>query len=311
MIVDCYTHIWESPDQLGRCVPRAAPVGSGETEATRRGDAMVHPAGISRHQVAAEPVDVTFILGFQSRYLEAAIPNDEVASYVRPNAERLIGFAAVDPSEPKAAIDELVRARDELAMPGAAVAPAAQDFHPTSSQAMLVYAKAAELGMPLIFHTGVYVAPATKLEYARPVLLDEVAREFPELKFVIAHLGYPWVDETVMLLAKHRHVYAETSWLLSHSWRAYQALLLAWQQGVMGKLLFGSGFPAATAADCIESIYSVNQLVHGTNLPSIPRDQLRGIVERDALALLGLSRPCVSQSLQTAGAAVAEDEHED
>jgi predicted TIM-barrel fold metal-dependent hydrolase len=59
----------------------------------------------------------------------------------------------------------------------------------------------------------------------------------------------------------------------------------------MNKLLFGSGFPNASAAHCIEELYGISHLVHGTNLPTIPREQLRSIVERDALKLLGITLP--------------------
>ena len=231
------------------------------------------------------------MLGFSSDYLDARIANDDVAAYVRQRPDRMNGFAGIDPARPKEAIAEIARARNELRMSGIAVAPAAQDFHPTDSQAMLVYAEAVERSMPIIFHTGPTITSATKLEYARPVLLDEVARELPGARILIAHMGYPWMDETILLLAKHTHVYAEVSWLVNQPWQAYQALLSAYQYGVIDKLLFGSGFPRAAASHCIESLYSINHLVHGTSLPTIPREALRGIVERDALDLLGLSRP--------------------
>ncbi len=290
MIVDCYTHTWESADQLGQCLPPHGALAGPQA----RPESL--SAGTSRHQAASEPVEVTFVLGFKSRYLEAEIPNDWIASYVRREPNRFLGVAGIDPSEPREAIVELRRARDELSMPAIAVAPAAQDFHPADSKAMLVYAEAADRGMPIIFHSGVFLCSVAKLEYARPFLLDEVARELPGLKIVIAHMGYPWISETIELLAKHRNVFAETSGLMrpaAGGWQTYQALLSAYQAGVVDKLLFGSGFPAAAASGCIESLYSINHLVHGTNLPMIPREQIRGIVERDAIAALGIpwSRP--------------------
>ncbi len=292
MIVDCYTHTWESGEQLGRGVP---------SNGQRPLPALVHScrpleAGQACHLAASEPVDSTFVLAFKSRYLEADISNDHVAAYVSSHPESLIGFAGIDPSEPKEAIAELRRARDELSMRGIVVSPAAQDFHPSNSQAMLVYDQAAQRGMPILFSTGVHITSATKLEYAQPVLLDEVARELPGLKIIIAHMGYPWVHETLVLLAKHPNVFAEISWLLHQPWQAYQALLSAYQYGVTDKLLFGSGFPDAAASYCIEALYSINHLVNGTNLPTIPREQLRGIVERDALTLLGIA----NNSRQTA-----------
>ncbi len=283
MIVDCYTHIWDAVEQLGRCVPSD---GSQAPFPPPLPDPL--SASTSRHLAAGEPVDKTIVLGFKTGYLDAEIPNEKIAEFVAAHSDRLIGFAGVDPSDPKEAVAELTRAREKFRMRGIAVAPAAQDVHPSNSQAMLVYTAAAEQGMPVLFHTGVYISTATKLEYARPVLLDEVARELPDLKIVIAHMGYPWVSETIVLLAKHKNVFAEISWLLAQPWQAYQALVSAHQFGVMDKLLFGSGFPFASAPDCIEALYSINHMSHGTNLPTIPREHLRGIVQRDALHLLGI-----------------------
>jgi uncharacterized protein len=78
------------------------------------------------------------------------------------------------------------------------------------------------------------------------------------------------------------------SGLLSRPWQAYNALISAYQYGVIDKLLFGSDFPYTNATECIETLYSMNQLAQGTNLPVVPREALRGIVERDTLNLLGL-----------------------
>ena len=245
-------------------------------------------AGADRHFAACEHVDVTVVAGFQSRYLNAQIPNDQIASYVRQHPDRLVGFAGIDPSDSKAAIDELQRAHEELGLVGAAIAPSAQDFHPSDSKALVVYQKAAELRMPILFHSGILPCSATKLEYAQPVLLDEVAREIPDLKLLIASVGAPWMEETLALLAKHSNVYAEISGSLNRPWQTYQMLLNAWQGGVIHKLLFGSGFPFAVAAHCIEAIYDINQMCRGTNLPAIPGEELRALVERDSLPLLGI-----------------------
>lgn len=248
-------------------------------------------AGPTRHLAAAEPVSATFVLGFKSRYLGADIPNEKISAYMRTHPGRLIGFAGIDLTFPRAAVAELRRTKSDLGLAGLALAPAAQDFHPSCGAAMQLYAEAAGLGLPVLFHTGIFTTASTILEYARPMLLDEVAREFPELRIVIAHMGYPWVHETIALLAKHANVYAEISGLLAQPWQAYQALLSASQMGVISKLLFGSGFPSGSAAQCIEELYGINHLCQGTNLPPIPREQLRGIVERDALAALRIPVP--------------------
>lgn len=292
MIVDCHTHIWQSPDQLG-------PVDLGELpRAKPRPVARLSPAGrpLFRSIPAADPdhhyaesavVDKSIVLGFKSRYLRAEIPNQFVSDYVRRDPSKLIGFAGIDPTEP-GAVDDLQIAKQDLHLAGLTLSPANQDYHPADTRAMRIYERAEKLGMPILFHPGGQFTEQSKLEYGRPFLIDEIARSFPGLRIIVAQMGQPWIDETIILLGKHPHVYADVSGLLGRPWQAYNAMVNANQYGVMDKLLFGSDFPYTSAAECIEALYSLNQIAQGTNLPLVPRESLRGIVERDAISLLGL-----------------------
>src|SRR5262245_53109437 len=129
-IVDCHTHIWQSPEQLGQ-------VDLGEqSHPTSKGTARVHPR--QRNLPAADPdyhwshsaaVDKSIVLGFKSRYLHAEIPNRLVADYVSRDPNKLIGFAGIDPTE-SAAIEELKIAKNDLRLRGITISPAIQDFHP-------------------------------------------------------------------------------------------------------------------------------------------------------------------------------------
>jgi uncharacterized protein len=291
MIVDCHTHIWQSPEQLGqldlgelsRALPRRSPKITAAAKAPWR---TVPAADADYHWAQSGLVDKSIVLGFKSKYLQAEIPNSYVAAYVSRFPKKLIGFAGIDPTE-GSALDDLRAARD-LQLRGITLSPANQDFHPTDSRAMRIYAEAEKLKMPILVHPVGQFTEQSKLEFARPVLLDEVAREFPQLRIVLAQLGQPWIDETICLLGKHQNVFADVSGMLSRPWQAYNALVAAHESQVIDKLLFGSDFPYTSVTDCIEALYSINQLAQGTNLPVVPREALRGIVERDALALLGL-----------------------
>jgi predicted TIM-barrel fold metal-dependent hydrolase len=289
MIVDCHTHVWQSPDQLGQLVLGDL-VRPSRARFSRTGRSMVTTipaADAEYHWSQASMVDKSIVLGFKSRYLRAEIPNRYVADYVNRFPQKLIGFAGIDPTE-SSAVDELRFSRHDLRMRGITLSPPNQDFHPTDTRAMRVYALAEELEMPVLIHPGSPFTEQSKMEFGRPVLLDEVARTFPRLRIIIAQMGHPWVDETICLLGKHQHVFTDISGMLRRPWQAYNALVSAYQYGVMDKLLFGSDFPYTSATECIEALYSLNQIAHGTNLPIVPREALRGIVERDALALLGL-----------------------
>jgi predicted TIM-barrel fold metal-dependent hydrolase len=293
MIVDCHTHIWQSPEQLGQLElgdnSRPSRSRAPRVSATGKTQWRAHPAADADHHWAQSAmVDKSIVLAFKSKYLQAEIPNSYVAQYVNRFPQKLIGFAGIDPTE-RSALDELRAARSDLQLRGITLAPANQDFHPTDSRAMKVYAEAEKLGMPILLHPVGQFSEHSKLEFARPFLFDEVARCFPKLRIVIAQLGHPWVDETICLLGKHDNVYADVSGMLSRPWQAYSALVSAHQSQVIDKLLFGSDFPYTSVSDCIEALYSINQLAQGTNLPVVPREALRGIVERDALGLLGLA----------------------
>jgi hypothetical protein len=271
MIVDCHTQIWTSQAQLGRGAPVVAAVQADET----------------RHRTAADPVDRAIVLAFKSRYLGAEIPNRLVAEYVRRNAPKMIGFAGIDPLD-RDWLEELRVARDELNLKGVVVSPEMQNFHPTDTRAMRLYEQCNARSMPVLFEQN-HRHRAAKMQYAQSMLLDEVAQEFPNLRIIIGRMGHPWIDQTVVLLGKHPNVYADVAGLVPQAWLTYSALLAAYEYGVMDKLLFGSDFPHRSPAACIESMYSINHFAHGSNLQTIPREQLRGVVERDALKILGIN----------------------
>jgi predicted TIM-barrel fold metal-dependent hydrolase len=275
MIVDCHTQVWDPAAHVG-------PI-------TGLPPARLPRADAARHLRALDPVDRAIVLAFKSRYLQAEISNRFVAEYVRQYAPKMVGFAGIDPTDPDWPA-QLSIAHEELQLKGVTISPALQNFHPADTRAMRLYAACLERGLPVLFEQNLR-NPAAKMEFARPLLLDEVAREFPQLRIIVSHLGYPWVEETIVLLGKHPNVYADIAGLQQHAWLAYNALLATYEYGVMDKLLFGSDFPYRLPAECIEALYSINQLSHGTNLKTIPREQLRGIVERDTLSLLGIEPP--------------------
>jgi predicted TIM-barrel fold metal-dependent hydrolase len=72
---------------------------------------------------------------------------------------------------------------------------------------------AAEYDIPVIFHTGDPYAPKAKIKYADPIWIDEVAVDFPETKFVLAHFGNPWCDTGAEVVWKNENVWADLAGL--------------------------------------------------------------------------------------------------
>jgi uncharacterized protein len=288
MIIDLYTQIWSTPDQLGTELAEGLRARQSEMPpATGAYDGS--PAA---HEQAMTPVNGALVFGFHSERLGAHVPNEFIAEFVARSPRgsgRLAGVAAIDPMADGAA--DALEAALSMGFAGVTVSPAAQGFHPAHSRAMAIYERCADAGLPLFVTNGGPPASSAMLEFARPLLWDEVARTVSDLRIVIGQIGHPWIDETLVLLSKHRQVYADISGVArppGGPWLLYNALQSALGLHVMNKLLFASGFPRETPAKTIEALYSVNSLTSGTQLPSIPRSQVRGIIERDSFALLGI-----------------------
>ena len=126
------------------------------------------------------------------------------------------------------------------------------------------------------------------LEYSNAVLLDPVARSFPDLKMVIAHLGHPWFAETACVVRKHPNVYTDMSALSTRPWQMYNAMITALEYGIEKKILFGTDYPFFTVKRTIEAFRNINKVVEGTNLPRVPEQVIEDIIHRDTLQILGL-----------------------
>jgi uncharacterized protein len=216
--------------------------------------------------------------------------NDAVAAFVAAAPTRRIGFLSIHP-EVEGAEDELERARTDLGLRGIKLGPNYQIFDPLGPAALRVYELAERHGLPVLFHQGASPVRDAPLRYAHPLLMDEIAIRFPELRVVLAHMGHPWQRETIVTIRKHPHLYADVSALFYRPWSFYEGMRLATEWNVLDKLLLGSDFPIATPAETVRGLRAVNDAIAGTKLPTVPLDAIEAIVARDPLPLLGLEHP--------------------
>ena len=107
---------------------------------------------------------------------------------------------------------------------------------------------------------------------AIPLLIDEVAQAFPDLKFVIAHMAHPWQRDCAVVIRKHANVYADVSgggWV--RPYQAWEALVLMVEWGVTDKLLFGSDFPLWTPQEGMDDMRGLNEPGGGHQPAADPR----------------------------------------
>ena len=147
-----------------------------------------------------------------------AVTNDFVADVCSRYPERFIPFASVDPHKGETAIAEARRAVGELGMRGFKFQQAAMAFTPSDRQFFPLWEELQALGKPALFHvgfTGLGAGTAgggrMTLEHVRPIHLDVVAANFPELTIVCAHPAYPWQQEMTAIALHKANVYIDLS----------------------------------------------------------------------------------------------------
>ncbi|MFV9457024.1 amidohydrolase family protein [Rhodococcus sp. JVH1] len=272
---DWHTHIY-LPEHLG-------PVW------TDRGTELVGRPGFGRADLAEHTrvmvesgVERFLVLGLQVARIGMKVPNDYVGEYLDANRERAIGVGSVDPTQPGAA-DELRRAVREYGLHGVKLSPPYQGFHPHCDEAYEVYRAAADLGIFLMFHQASVFAPDGCNEYAYPMFLDKVAREFRDTNILVAHFGKPWMNETVELMMKNRNVFADVSTLPVKTWQLYNGLRLAIEGHVTDRLVFGSDFPSFCPKESADQFLAISEL--DMPLP-IPHDVVDDILYNRPLDII-------------------------
>ena len=178
------------------------------------------------------------------------IPNDSIAQAMRDFPDAFIGFGAVDPHMGTAAVPE-VRRIAELGLRGLKFHPIQQRFFPDDREFYPIYEAAQELGLVVLFHMGTTGIAAgapgglgLRLKYGRPIHIDDVAADFPNLTIIAAHPGWPWSDEVLAVAMHKANVFVDMSgWAPKYfppAFVQYARTLL------QDKMLFGSDWPMLT-----------------------------------------------------------------
>jgi hypothetical protein len=251
MLVDVHTHFWSYQDHFD---------GNFICDLERAYSKNIH---VDPHAFleAMKPCDRVICFGLRGRLTGARVPNEHIASLVA-KSNKLIGFMSIDPAE---GLDEFEKGL-ALGLKGVKLGPIYAGFDPTTLDDL--YSRCVRHNLPVLIHVGTSFVREGPLEYSRPYLIDAVARNFPDLKIVMAHMGHPWEGETIAVIRKQPNVYADISALY---WRPKQfenSMGLAREYGVTHKLLFGSDYPFGTPADMIEAVRRVGleELLHRDSL---------------------------------------------
>lgn len=179
------------------------------------------------------------------------ISNDEVASFAAEAPDRLIGVGSVDISRPMAAVLEIRRCVEELGFKAIRVLPWLAERAPTDRLFYPVYAACCDLGVPFCTQIG-HTGPLMPSEVGRPLYLDQVALDFPELVIVAGHIGYPWTEEAVAVATKHENVFIDTSAYVPA--RYPPELIRFLKTNGARKVLFGTNYPMLSHTQALDGL---------------------------------------------------------
>jgi predicted TIM-barrel fold metal-dependent hydrolase len=279
-MIDIHTHLFPKGSLSEEFVREAALM--------RKDVEISMSTSLEEHWRAMSGVGRAVVLAMRFRNVGVDVSNDTVGSYVRQHPDKLLGFMSVDPHEPDP-VNEMERAYYSLGLKGIKMSPIYQDYHPMDKKAQKIYARAQELGLPILVHQGATFPRRAPLKHGMPYLLEDVALAFPDLRMVIAHLGHPWEHETIVLIRKQPNLYSDISGLFYRPWQFYNSMVLAQEYNVMHKLFFGSDWPIATWEDTARGLRTINRVVGDAPLPKVSLDAIEEIIERNSLEILGLA----------------------
>jgi hypothetical protein len=163
----------------------------------------------------------------------------------------MIPFASIDPRRGTVAVREARRLVDEFGVRGFKFHPNVQAFEPNDRMAYPLYEVIAAAGVAAIFHTGhtgigagTRGGSGVRLKYSNPMLLDDVAVDFPDLKIILAHPSFPWQDEAISVALHKPNVHIDLS---GWSPKYFAPQLVQYANTLLKqKVLFGSDFPLIT-----------------------------------------------------------------
>ena len=213
-----------------------------------RTPAVEHIAAFYRERQMAA---VVFTVDATTATGHPALSSEEIADRAAGHAAVLIPFGSVDPLVPDEAVRRARRLVAEHGVRGFKFHPSLQGFTPNDPAVYPLYEAIGELGVPAVFHTGqtgigsgLPGGRGINLRLSDPMLIDDVAADFPGLTVILAHPSVPWQDSAISIATHKANVYIDLSgW--SPKYFPPQ-LVRAMNSLLQDKVLFGTDYPLLT-----------------------------------------------------------------
>jgi predicted TIM-barrel fold metal-dependent hydrolase len=226
---------------------------------------------------------VVFTVDASTATGHAALSSADIADAAAAHSDVLIPFGSVDPLRGAAAVSQARSLVTEHGVRGFKFHPSMQGFAPNDAQFYPLWEEISALGVPALFHTGQTGIGAglpggrgIKLRLSDPMLLDDVAADFPSLTVILAHPSVPWVASSISMATHKSNVFIDLS---GWSPKYFPAeLVRAANSFLQDKVLFGTDYPLLTPERWLRDFEALD----------IRPDVRPKILKDNAVKLLGL-----------------------
>jgi predicted TIM-barrel fold metal-dependent hydrolase len=308
MIIDSHAHVsradWSSPKFLEEVIePGVRASGAPIPDTVYQGTDI--PAMMEAYRQAG--VDKVFLYAVAPREPKtfgrdpatreisgAHVSNDYIAEVCSRYPDQALPVMTVNPRyEGDTVPGEMERCVRELGARAVKLYPTYNHYRPDDRELCWpVYAKAMELGIPVIVHQSWTTLVDAPMKYQYPAQLDDVARDFRDLTLICCHFGVPWIEEAMALVGKHTNVYVDTSYwatieepeiVLRHLRRCPRFGC------TYDRILWGTDFPVTPPGPSLELFReTLPALAAKLGLDPIPAEGLDLILGGNAARIYGL-----------------------
>jgi len=180
-------------------------------------------------------------MNVESSYGIILVTNEDIRNFMEMYPDRFIGFAGIDPPA-KNVLEQLEYAIESLDLKGVKIVPPVQKFDLSNDKYNEIWEKIEGYGIPLWIHTGHQLSTKGSIaKFGHPLLIDELALKYEDLKIIMGHMGTPWFWDAYSVVLRHPNVYIDIS---AHPelyqyfpWDAYD------KYNIDDKVLFASDHP--------------------------------------------------------------------
>lgn len=226
------------------------------------------------HQIVSEydsderiDVQKIVLLGWNTGHTYGGVrfPNEDLAEMVAAYPDKLRAFCQVNPHDGiDNCVAELIHCIKDLKLSGLKLHTVLQDFFPNDKNMYPIYETVLSLGIPVMFHTGyegigtgIPGGDGVRQKYGNPIYIDDVAADFPNLKIILAHSGWPWEGVNISIALQKMNVYMDLSGnrpkYLPEITKTYLRT-----QNFAKKVLFGTDYPYSNIREYIDDLDSLN-----------------------------------------------------